>query len=625
MAWSQADYSIQSLTSINSKKDDVACCMAEGNLLIMTTEEKDLVNDYVWNKHAIFHLENASRGESFAQWTKGKILFDRKRSSDEGPASYDPTDSTLYFSSAENFGNTKDHMLKIYRMKYDGENWSQPEILSFCNATSDYTHPWFDPAQKLMVFSSNRSGGFGNMDIWYSYFVDSIGWTEPVNPGMMVNSPSNEIFPTVFDGDIYFSTDAPGGMGGYDIKKALRSDQWKSTTTLNAPFNSPQDEINLIFLYDEKALLTSNRTGGLGGDDIYLLSKNPDPQDINKYTARLEIDHQPLPQVTVAATNEYNELVMKEKSDSTGHLNISSLRMSNRYRLQLAGVDPSEYERILLVLYDHLGNRIREIRFNISGFADLELLPLNYSELHLIPLEDQSLLTIQIEGQLFEEVPGDISKTEPITILDDNGNPVALAYTNNTGKFRFTKLEPQQEYTFKLSQATAAKNVLITDKGEKITLPVLNAEVNYTRVNLDEAIELVNEYNEKITVSPKDLFVINRIYYEYNSARLTTEAIRQLQQLAIILNRNQDIAIDVLSHTDSRGNDDYNMKLSEKRAHSTVEYFTSTGIASNRFTATGRGESQLLNECDDGVTCSDPEHSINRRTEIKLRKMPVSR
>lgn len=621
----QPGYSIQSLESLNTKKDDIACALVEGKLILMTTDETNLVNDYIWNKHAPFYLMDATRGETFSVWSKGQVMFDRKRLSDEGPVSYDPTDSTLYFSSAENFGQTNNRMLKIYRMKYDGIQWGKPELLSFCNADADYTHPWFDPEQNLLVFSSNRSGGFGNMDIWYSYLVDSIGWTEPVNPGMMVNSPMQEIFPTVYKGDIYYSTNVTGGMGGYDIKKALRSDQWKSTVSLNVPFNSTQDEINLIFLYDEKAIITSNRDGGLGGDDIYLITQNPDPKEATKCTARLEINKEPLPDVTIAATNEFNELVMKEKSDSLGEVNISVLQINKRYRLQLAGVDPSMYENILLVIYDHLGNRIREIRFNVSGFADLELLPLNYAELHLLPLEDQSILSIQIEGQLYEETPGDISKTEPITILDEEGNPVALAYTNNTGKFRFTKLEPQQEYTFKLSQATAAKNVLITDKGEKITLPVLNAEVNYTRVNPDEAIELVNEYNEKITVSPKDLFVINRIYYEYNSARLTVEAIRQLQQLTIILNRNAEIGIDILSHTDSRGQDDYNLKLSEKRAKATVDYMTSTGIAANRFTATGLGESQLLNECDDGIPCTDPEHSINRRTEIKLRKLPAMR
>jgi outer membrane protein OmpA-like peptidoglycan-associated protein len=623
--WAQSDFSIVPLSSLNSKKDDIACGMIEGKLVMMTTGEKDYVNDYVWNKHDVFHLESAIRGLTFSEWTKEGVMFDRKRLGDEGPASYDPTDSTIYFSSAENFGMSKNDMLKIYKMKYDGQTWGIPEMISICDNNADYTHPWFDPSQNLLVFSSNRTGGFGNMDIWYSYYVDSIGWTDPINPGNMVNTPYQEIFPTVFDGDIYYSTNAPGGLGGFDLKKALRADQWKSTTGMAAPFNSAGDDLNLIFLYEEKAIITSNREGGLGGDDIYLISKNPAHDDLIQYTARLEMLQEPLSGVTIAATNDYNELVMKEKSDSLGYVNIKTLELNKRYRLQLAGIDPSYYENILLVFYDHLGNRIREIRFNLSGFAELELLPLNYAALNLLPLEDQSILTIQIEGQLYEEVPGDMTKMEPITILDENGDPVALAYTNQAGKFRFTKLEPQQEYTFKLSQATAAKNVLITDRGDKITLPVLNAEVNYTRVTPDEAIELVNEYNEKITVSPKDLFVINRIYYEYNSARLTDEAKRQLEQLNIILNRNKEISIDIRSHTDSRGNDDYNLKLSEKRAQATVMYMSSFGIDKKRFTASGLGEKELLNECDDGVSCTDPEHSINRRTEIRLKKNPPLR
>jgi outer membrane protein OmpA-like peptidoglycan-associated protein len=324
-------------------------------------------------------------------------------------------------------------------------------------------------------------------------------------------------------------------------------------------------------------------------------------------------------------TNEYGELVSAQLCDSAGRVDLSMLRFGHGYRIQLGGVDPSIYADCILKIRDEKGNVLREIKFNMNGFADLELLPLSFTELNLLPLEDESVLRINIEGQLYHQQPGDVGSDEPITILDEEGIPLAIAYTNSSGRFRFTDVKPQSEYTFKLSTETAARNVLITDKGEKITLPVLDAEIKYLRVIPEEAIELIDEYNQKIVVSPKDLFVINRIYYEYNSSKLTGEASAQLDQIAMVMQRNPKILVELRSHTDSRGDASYNKMLSAKRAKSAVAYLNKKGISANRFKAEGLGEEELINECADGIECSDPEHSINRRTEIRLSKMADSR
>jgi peptidoglycan-associated lipoprotein len=121
-----------------------------------------------------------------------------------------------------------------------------------------------------------------------------------------------------------------------------------------------------------------------------------------------------------------------------------------------------------------------------------------------------------------------------------------------------------------------------------------------------------------IYVSPRDIFVINRIYYGYNSLQLTDEAKKQLDQLYLLMSKNPNFKIELFSHTDSRGSEVYNMRLSNGRAHSAVQYLKGKGIAESRLVPQGMGESQLIIECADEHTCSEPEHSINRRTEIKL-------
>ena len=74
--------------------------------------------------------------------------------------------------------------------------------------------------------------------------------------------------------------------------------------------------------------------------------------------------------------------------------------------------------------------------------------------------------------------------------------------------------------------------------------------------------------------------------------------------------------IDVRSHTDSRGNDAYNMALSDRRVKSTIKWLVEQGISADRLTGRGYGESQLQNKCSNGVPCSIAEHQLNRRSEF---------
>lgn len=624
----QSGYKIAPTAGVNTEKDEIACGMMNDKLIVITSREKDYINESSWNQRPVFCISTMTRGEDFSKWSSKEKLFSRRNFADEGPAAFDYRDSTLYFSTAERHGKAAGNWLKIYKTKFDGQEWSDPEVLPFCSSDADYAHPTFDAERNLLVFSSSRSGGYGMMDIWYSYKTPS-GWSEPVNPGANVNSKMNELFPTVYAGDIYYSTNVPGGKGGYDLRKANGKQQWNTSTLLDEPFNSAGDDMMLFFINDEKMLLTSNRKGGKGGDDIYVIEKEPEEYELQNFTARLDCQGIPKENVHVKITNAWNETVVESNTGLKGILNIQPLLMNRKYKAQLSGIDPSLYTECVLYIIDSDGNTVKEFRFNSSGFVILEMLPLSYRNLNLLAVEDNSMLlpepeeptsvlNIQIEGQLYEAKPGDIGRGEPITILDEKGFPAAIAFTNETGKFRFTDVTPHTQYSFKLAESSSAKHVLIMDRGSKITIPILDAEVRYQRLKANESIELVNEFNETIFVSPEDVYVINRIYYEYNSARLTPESKMQLDKLEILLVKNNELNIELRSHTDARGSKEYNLELSQKRAEAAVSYLVGKGIAKTRFHANGLGESMLLNECEGDVPCSEPEHAINRRTEIRL-------
>ncbi len=114
-------------------------------------------------------------------------------------------------------------------------------------------------------------------------------------------------------------------------------------------------------------------------------------------------------------------------------------------------------------------------------------------------------------------------------------------------------------------------------------------------------------------------YEIENIYYDFDKSVIRPDAAAELDKLKTILKDNQHIIAELGSHTDARGNDDYNLRLSEKRAQAAVDYLAATeGIEADRLKAKGYGEENLVNRCTNGTNCTEREHQINRRTELKI-------
>lgn len=122
---------------------------------------------------------------------------------------------------------------------------------------------------------------------------------------------------------------------------------------------------------------------------------------------------------------------------------------------------------------------------------------------------------------------------------------------------------------------------------------------------------------DSITIGKR--FQLNNIYYDFDKWAIRPEAASTLDKLAVFLKDNPGITVELGSHTDARGSDDYNLSLSDKRAKSAVDYLVaSQSIDFEKITSKGYGETQLVNRCDDDQSCSETEHQLNRRTEIKI-------
>jgi outer membrane protein OmpA-like peptidoglycan-associated protein len=137
------------------------------------------------------------------------------------------------------------------------------------------------------------------------------------------------------------------------------------------------------------------------------------------------------------------------------------------------------------------------------------------------------------------------------------------------------------------------------------------------RATKSEAISVV----DTVVLYKKELnrsFVLENIYYDFDKWNILEESKVELNKLVRIMEDNPTIKVELGSHTDCRGSDNYNKWLSQKRSESAVGYIISRGISKERIIAKGYGETQLVNGCKNGVKCSEPEHRKNRRTEFKL-------
>ncbi len=113
-------------------------------------------------------------------------------------------------------------------------------------------------------------------------------------------------------------------------------------------------------------------------------------------------------------------------------------------------------------------------------------------------------------------------------------------------------------------------------------------------------------------------FELKNIYYDYDESYIREDASKELDKVVQVLKDNPAITVELGSHTDSRGKDAYNRKLSDARAAAAVAYLVQNGIGQNRLVSKGYGESVLINQCRNGIDCSEEDHQRNRRTELKI-------
>ncbi|SFZ95139.1 WD40-like Beta Propeller Repeat [Flaviramulus basaltis] len=193
-----------------------------------------------------------------------------------------------------------------------------------------------------------------------------------------------------------------------------------------------------------------------------------------------------------------------------------------------------------------------------------------------------------------------------IIVFNKNKQVLKTVVSDNNGAFNF-ELECNSESYI----AEALKTGYFKNEQQIVVASKSNREI-IIEINLIPVIKEISKQEDlNVTLELKS------ILFDYGKSGIKSEAAIELDKVIKYLNDFSKVKIDVRSHTDSRGNDDFNLSLSNRRNIATIKYIVEVGgVSKNRVTGKGYGETQLVNKCSNNVKCSKEEHKMNRRSEF---------
>lgn len=427
----------------------------------------------------------------------------------DGNATFTPDGMTMYYSVC-NQGKLG-YGCSIYEVKYDSRTmkWGKPKIVEGLQGTKEVVvdsrgkvkkvatydvHPQLSSDGNTIYFVSDRDGGEGRLDIWYSTFQGD-SWSEPQNAGKRINTAFDDISPDISnDGNtLYFASNGRVGFGGFDLYQVKGGmGAWGDPENIGAPVNSTYDDLSGVWGKDDStAYFSSNRPGCTGRDDIYWAKRIGAPP----------------------CEFAVHGMVLDKRTKQ-----------------------PVPFATVILYEFDAAGD--------------------------LIPLDTAK--ADQAANYNF-----DLECNKKYKVVAN-----AREYLANEEEFETKTTDPKNDIE-------------------------INVSIELERIEIEKPIVLKN------------------IYYDFDKADLRETSMIELDSLGFLLEKNPHIAIEIGSHTDTNGSEDYNKELSERRAKSAVVYLLQKGIEGGRLKWYGWGESNPAKFPE----MNDSDEQENRRTEFRIKCM----
>jgi outer membrane protein OmpA-like peptidoglycan-associated protein len=416
-----------------------------------------------------------------------------------------------------------------------------------------------DPSPDVDLYMSKKTGNAWSEPERLS-ISDSIAWD---------GSPS-------FSADertLYFSSNRRGGKGGVDLYRVPidNSGRFGRPINLGSTINTPGDELFPYVSANGKLYFSSDGHPSIGGLDLFVASRNEN---------EIIVEHLGVP------INSIGDDFAISFSDSTQGY-ISSNRPGGKgdddiYFFKSTGSEDRWWTTAPPPVIDTLNKKI------VNYFVQVKV--------------------VDPSGNPIDSVKINVRK---------NGQTLSNEKTNKKGFIELIDLAENDELVFKCDKEDfITVRSSFSMEGKSIPESLLKKEMTDTTFQV-----IITMDRPEIGKEISKLYEINSIYYDLDKADIRTDAAEELDKIVQFLTDNTQMNLELGAHTDARASTGYNLKLSQRRAESAVNYIIRRGIAKDRIKPKGYGESQLINECSDGVECPEEMHQQNRRTEFKIIKI----
>jgi len=267
-------------------------------------------------------------------------------SCNEGAANLSPDGRYIFFAATtreqENFAQGRYASMDLYYSEKSGDKWSRPVFLSAVNSDAFDSQPSFSSDGRTLYFTSNRGGGAGGNDIWFTTRNEDGTWNNPQNLGSVINTGGDEISPFIHPDNqtLYFCSNGRLGMGGYDFYMARKKADGTFDVPVNIgyPVNTPYDERSLVISSDgSTGYFASTNIEGYGGYDLYMfempVNSRPQPVTYLKGTIRDEKTKKPVGAEFQLIDVVSNQTVVRSSSDDINGGFLLTLPTDRQYAL----------------------------------------------------------------------------------------------------------------------------------------------------------------------------------------------------------------------------------------------------------------------------------------------------
>ncbi|MFY0674692.1 MAG: OmpA family protein [Bacteroidia bacterium] len=561
---------------INSNNDDFSPFLLGENQLIFCSNRGDenssksfnrdntrYINLYQSNRKKVtgFEIANGMEGLN-GKWHEGPVCFDQ-------------VSKELYFTRSIKKAHKElgySYTLAIFKSTYNGEFWSKPEPFEFNVDGYSVGHPAISKDNKRLYFVSDQPGGLGKTDIYVCSRKGTV-WSAPENLKSL-NTSESEMFPTILsNGALSFATEGRVGLGGLDIF-IYQND---SLYNPGHPINSSRDDFSLVSTDQENltGYFSSNRSINLGGDNIF--SFKPIAILVSGY-------------LNDSSTNKSVKEGKWRIVDSKG--NIQDFEVSKKGFFS----SPLKPEEEYTFQFTAPNYNMKQVPFSTKDLkTDLDT---------LLNIGLSRGITPTIEGVVVDEadtLPVAGAKVKLTEVA--KGNTESLE-TDTTGYYIFF-VDSTKQYELNIDHPLFLVSTIPVQKIENKLVPK-------TEFNLDI---------KTVSIAPIILnkpLEIENIYYDYDKYIITPTAASILDTLHNLMVKNEDIVVELSSHTDVRGSDEYNEVLSKQRAQAAIAYLVSKGIDEYRLVFKFYGKTELALPCPSEGECPESIHKLNRRTEFRI-------